>query len=138
MISYVTSKGIEAQLKAEIRANELGYIVSKPTTECCRYDMILDDGISLYRTQVKYCDCKSRGSHGAVQLCLSKASINGKKRLCYCRSEVDAIIVYIKPVNCLCYFPIEVIGGKKSITIRYEKSKNNQVKNVFFYEDYLW
>ena len=138
MISDVTSKGLEAQLKAEIRANELGFIVSKPTTECCRYDMIIDDWECLKRIQVKYCGCKSRGSTGAVQLSLTKTSINGNKRPFYKRGEVDAIVVYVKPADCLCYFPIDVVDGKKSINIRYEPSKNNQTNNVFNCVDFLW
>ena len=51
MVSEQAKKGIIAQLKAELRANELGFIVSKPTTENCRYDMIIDDGKKLNRIQ---------------------------------------------------------------------------------------
>lgn len=138
MISEVTSKGVEAQLKAEIRANELGYIVSKPTTECCRYDMIIDTGDGLKRLQVKYCDCKAKSANGAVVLNLRKFSSNNNERPYYTQNEIDALVVYVKPINKLCYFPIDVIDGKKSINIRYETAKNNQRTNVFDFQDYLW
>lgn len=138
MIADVTSKGIEAQLRAELRANELGYIVSKPTTECCRYDMIIDTGDGLKRLQVKYCDCKARDSNGAVELNLRKTSTNKSERPFYSKDEIDGLVVYVKPVDKLCYFPIDVISGKRSITIRYEASRNNQTARVFNCFDYLW
>ena len=138
MMADVTTKGLEAQLKAELRANELGYIVSKPTTECCRYDMIIDDGKSLKRIQVKYCDRKPSTSIGAVQLSLNKKSVNGAERPYYTKEDIDGLIVYVKPIDKLCYFPVEVVSGKKSLMLRYEKSKNNQTVNVWNCLDYLW
>ena len=56
----------------------------------------------------------------------------------YFSNEVDAIIVYIPQVDKLCYFPIEMLEGKTSLTIRYEDSKNNQQKNIVFAKDYEW
>ena len=138
MMADVTTKGLEAQLKAELRANELGYIVSKPTTECCRYDMIIDDGKNLKRIQVKYCDRKPSCSSGAIQLSLNKKSINGVERPYYTKDDIDGLVVYVKPIDKLCYFPIEIISEKKSLMLRYEKSKNNQTTNVWNCSDYLW
>lgn len=138
MISSITSKGIEAQLKAELRANELGYIVSKPTTDCCRYDMILDDGKKLKRIQVKYCDRKQSGANGSIALSLRKFSLNKKERPYYTKDEIDAIIVYVKPIEKLCYLDIDIIEKKSSITLRYELPKNNQGKNIYLVDDYLW
>ena len=62
MVAEQAKKGIIAQLKAELRANELGFIVSKPTTENCRYDMIIDDGKKLNRIQIKYCSYNQKNS----------------------------------------------------------------------------
>lgn len=138
MISDVTKKGIEAQLKAEIRANELGYIVSKPTTECCRYDMIIDDGTQLRRLQVKYCNTPQSSSEGSVCLNLRKVSNSNKLMPFYTDREIDGLIVYVKPIDKLCYFSSEFISGKSTITIRYKETKSNQVKNIIYYEDYLW
>lgn len=121
-----------------MRANELGYIVSKPTTDCCRYDMIIDTGNDLKRVQVKYCDGKSSSSTGVAVLSLRKYYINGKVKDSYNVNEIEALIVFVKPVNKLCYFPSGLIDGKKTLNIRYEKSKNGQTANVFFYEDYIW
>ena len=43
-----------AVLKLELRANQKGYFVSLPKNQSSRYDLIIDDGKKLYRTQVKY------------------------------------------------------------------------------------
>ena len=137
MLANVTAKGIEAQLKAELRANELGYLVSKPITECCRYDMIIDMGNSLKRIQVKYCSGKSE-NRGSVLLNLRKMSLNGKRQLCYTSDEIDGLVVYIKPIDKICFFPIDVIEGKSSITIRYKPCKNNQKAKVYYCDDYIW
>jgi hypothetical protein len=138
MLSSITQKGIEAQLKAEQRANELGYVISKPTTDCCRYDMIIDDGNRLLRIQVKYCSHVQNASKGSVTVNLRKYSVNGKCREYYTEQEIDALIVYVHPVNKLCYFPSSVINGKKSLTIRYEKPLNNQKTKMLYLYDYLW
>lgn len=138
MLSEVTQKGIEAQLKAEQRANELGYVVSKPTTDCCRYDMIIDDGEKLQKVQVKYCSHSLKTSIGSVEVNLRKYSLNGKCRGYYTKQEIDALIVYVQPVDKLCFFPASVIDGKKSLTIRYEKPLNNQKVKTICLDDYLW
>ena len=31
-----------------------------------------------------------------------------------------------------------MLEGKKTLTIRYEKAKNNQVKNVIYAKDFIW
>jgi len=138
MLSEVGAKGIEAQLRAELRANELGYLVSKPTTENCRYDMIVDTGASLVRVQVKYCDVKSPHSEGALALDLRKRTPGGRNVRLYHSDEIDALVVYLKPMDCFCWFPAALISGRPTLTIRYVPSKNNQSKNVLWYADYLW
>lgn len=138
MISKVTQKGIEAQLRAELRANELGYIVSKPTTECCRYDMIIDDGMSLKRIQVKYCDHAPADADGSVHVEFRKCSNNGKERPCYTEKEVDAVVVFVAPIKRFCYIPIDVVANKTSINLRYQSPKNGQRAGVYMCKDYYW
>ena len=137
MLSTAGVKGVEAQLRAELRANELGYHVSRPTTENCRYDMIIDTGAKLYRVQVKYCEAVSPHSRGAVVLDLRKRVGGGQIR-CYSADEIDAVVVYVKPADCLCYIPASLISGRQTLTIRYEPSRNHQSQNVVWYGDYLW
>lgn len=131
-------KGGIAQAKAEIRALEKGFLVSKPIVEGSRYDMIIDDGEKLHRVQIKYGGTLQKKATGSITVDFRKTSNNGKIKEGYTSKEVDAIIIYIPYIDEICWFPIELLDGKKSLTIRYEKSKNNQSKNVFLVEDYIW
>jgi hypothetical protein len=53
-------------------------------------------------------------------------------------NEVDGLIVYIPKNKKLCFLPPEVFAGKKAISIRLKKLKNNLTKGVIFVENYYW
>ena len=131
-------RGAIAESKAELRALLKGYIVSKPTISYCRYDMVVDDGSKLLRVQVKYAGTKNQYSDGCVIADFRNVSNSGKSKYGYNRREVDAIVVYIPPIDEVCYFPISFIEDKSTLTIRYSKAKNNQSKNVIYAQDYIW
>ena len=133
-----TIHGLIAQNKAELRAIEKGYMISKPITECTRYDMIIDNGDTLQKVQVKYAGSKQTVSSGSCVVDFRKKSINGKERKFYSKDEIDAVLVYLPEIDKICYFPIDFIENKSALTIRYEKPKNNQIKGVIFSDDYLW
>lgn len=133
-----TIHGLIAQNKAELRAIEKGYLVSKPITECSRYDMIIDNHTNLEKVQVKYAGSKQIKSSGSCKVDFRKKSINGKERKFYSKNEIDAILVYLPEIDKICYFPISFIENKCALTIRYEQPKNNQTKGIVFADDYLW
>ena len=79
-----TIHGMIAQNKAELRAIEKGYLVSKPITECARYDMIIDDGVRRERVQVKYAgghQHRSKGSCVADLRCKSGRHVRAPKSI---------------------------------------------------------
>ena len=133
-----TIHGLIAQNKAELRAIEKGYVVSKPITECARYDMIIDNGETLERIQVKYAGGKQQNSVGSCVVDFRKKSINGKMRNGYTKEEVDAILVYVPQLDKICYFAIDFIENKSTLTIRYDAPKSNQSKGIIVAEDYYW
>ena len=133
-----TKHGLIAQNKAELRAIEKGYIISKPITECSRYDMIIDDGVDLQRIQVKYAGSKQTSSTGSCLVDFRKKSLNGRTRNSYTRDEVDAVLVYIPEIDKICYFPVSVIEYRTTLTIRFTKPKSNQRKGIIFADDYIW
>lgn len=100
--------------------------------------MIIDDGKKLNRIQIKYCSYNQKNSSNSITLNLSKYYINGKQKDSYTKDEIDAVIVYIPEIDKLCYLPIDIIDGKKSITLRYEKTKNNQKEKIKYCSDYFW
>ncbi len=129
-------KGQLAVSKAEIRAVELGFIPSRPLYDT-RYDLIVDNGRNLIRTQVKYGGGKASNSSGSAIVKLDYET-RTKKVYTYSKSEVDALIVYLPQVNRLCLFPKKIFIGKRKLNIRLEKSKNNQTKGVIAAEAYYW
>lgn len=129
-------KGQLATSKAEIRAFELGYLPSRPLYDA-RYDLVIDDGKSLLRVQVKYADAKPTNSMGAVVVKLEYET-RRKKVHTYKNNEVDALVVYIPQIDKLCYFPKKVFVGRRKFNIRISRSKNNQRKRVIAAADYYW
>jgi hypothetical protein len=137
MLSNQQRKAETARLKVEARALELGIICSRPSVEGTRYDCILDIAGKLYRAQIKYCDCATVNSSGAVQLRLRSNVGQGAAR-CYSKEEVDVLLVYLPSIDKICFFPQEIFCGKAGLTIRLEPSRNGQLKRCVRAQDYLW
>lgn len=130
------TKGQLAVSKAELRAFELGYIPSRPLCDT-RYDLIIDDSKSLRRIQVKYANIQMKKNPGVVHAKLEYEDRHKKSRT-YQKDEVDGLIVYIPKIDKLCYFPNEIFLGKKKLSIRLEKTRNNYAKGVRYAKDYFW
>ncbi len=122
--------------KAEIRAFELGFVPSRPLYDA-RYDLVIDNGKKLIRAQVKYANSKPTNAEGAVVVKLEYQN-RKKKTYTYQNSEVDVLIVYIPEIDKLCLFPSRVFVGKRKLSIRISKAKNNQKQRVIAAEDYYW
>ena len=132
-------KGQYAQLKVEIRAAELGYIVSKPTIDT-RYDLIIDDGMKLHKVQIKYGNGKSpNDSDGVIVVDLRKwAGDKRTEKRSYHSDEVDAILVYIPAIDKICWIPPEIFDGRPNLYLRFLPPKNNQTKGVLMVDDFYW
>lgn len=133
-----TKHGLIAQNKVELRAIEKGYMVSRPITECSRYDAIIDFGTHLERVQIKYAGSKQTGSTGSCVVDFRKRSINGAVRKTYSDNEIDAVLIYLPDIDKICYFPVKFIEGKDRLTIRYTSTKSNQTASITFADDYVW
>ena len=128
-------KGQEAVLRVQLRAVQLGMVVSLPTTEE-RYDLLLDDGEKIHRVQVKY--TSHEVANGAVRLDLRKETRgNGRKRV-YTADEVDLVLAYVPQIDKLLWLGPEVFSGRKSLTFRFEPSRNGQKKRVRLVGDFVW
>jgi hypothetical protein len=124
-------RGQLAVLKVEQRALELGFIVSRPSTPA-RYDLVIDDGKQCHRVQVKYANGKTFHAQG-----VAIASLRREGRT-YQRGEIDAIVVYVAPVDCVCWFGSEEFHGKANLYIRYQPAKNGQNNKCKFVDSYKW
>jgi hypothetical protein len=137
MICDQLKKADIARLKVEMRALELGVVCSRPVIEGTRYDCILDTGSNLYRAQIKYGNGASNCSSGVVELSLRK-EIRKNRNHPYFADEIDALLVYVPKIDCICWFGPEVFNGRGALSIRIAPSKNKQMKGCLLAENYLW
>lgn len=127
-------KGQLAVLEVEKFAALRGIVVSKPTVEA-RYDLVLDITGKLYRVQIKYCNGKHQQSEGSALLKLTKQCRNNGKGRNYQSSEVDLIAVFLPETGGVAWLNPSKFHGKSSVTLRYQKPKNNQSKGILLVDD---
>jgi hypothetical protein len=131
--------GEYAIAKVLLRAIEKSVTVLRPVIEC-RYDLVLDDGLKLYRAQVKYAG-RSPPKHcrGVVPLGLRKWRNGGRSvTLFYSATEIDLLLVYVRKIDKVLWLGPEVFDGRQNLQIRVEPTRNNQVKGCLMAADYVW
>jgi hypothetical protein len=128
-----------AVARVVLRAMEKGWAIFEPMVEC-RYDLILDDGLKLYRVQVKYAGGKPpRQASGVIPVSLKKWRPGGRRSPdCYRASEIDALVVYVRKIDQLLWFGPEIFEGRRRLFIRVESSRNGQQKGCLMAADYFW
>ena len=126
-------KGIITELQCITKFNELGYHVSIPYGENCRYDFIADIEGRLIRVQVKTSRFKDENQEAIVFACRSSHSNStGVHYVRYTDEEIDYFATYF---NNICYLvPVEECSVEK--TLRFVPPKNGQVKGITFATDY--
>ena len=128
-------KGEIAQLKVQQRAAELGVLVSKPTTEA-RYDLVLDFGSRIERAQVKYAGALE--NHGSVGLDLRKQTRNHGPVRAYSALEIDAVYVYVAPVDEVVRLGPELFDGVKRIYFRWLPAKRTNQRKALNVHEHVW
>ncbi len=125
--------------KVVLRCIEKGFPVCRPLIEC-RYDLVIDDGLKLYRTQVKYGGGSSpKQCQGAISVGLRKWRNNGQSIIpCYTTDEIDAVVVYLRRLDCLLWFGPEVFAGRDRLHIRFEPARNKQMRGCLIAQNYVW
>jgi glycine cleavage system aminomethyltransferase T len=139
MLHETEKKGEIARLHVELRAVERGFIISRPTT-LARYDIIVDDGKSLKKYQIKYANGTVGAGSNAVRVGLRRRnslSVNAKVRV-YFKEEVDGILVYLPSIERIVLLGPDDFSGKKEVSIRTAPSKSGQIKGVTFAESRFW
>lgn len=124
-------KGKIGEQKVILRALEKGWQISVAIVPA-RYDLILDDGKRLYRTQVKFSTGKPTRATGSVAICLRR------RGQCYKTDEVDLLLVYLPAIDKVLAFKPEIFCGLSTLTVRLTASKNNQKSGIHAVEDFLW
>jgi hypothetical protein len=127
-------KGAIAEAHITAEAMKHGMVVWRPVAEGCRYDMILDVGGRLLRTQCKWA-CR-RGDVIVVRIRTSRHTPRGYVRSTYSADEVDGIAVWCDDTR-ECYFiPIADVDGQGFLHLRLAPARNNQELLVHWASQY--
>ena len=125
----------EACILAELLKK--GYSVSKPFGDNQKYDLIIDDRNYLLKAQCKTATLVN----GALQCPITRTKGIWKKgeahREPYSNKDVDVFLFYNEDLNKVYWVPFSLVSNKKTaISLRVEKTKNNQNKGVFLAESF--
>lgn len=127
-------KGAIAETAIVHAAIKLGVGVYKPVMDGGRYDLILEVGLQLLRTQCKWATV----SNGAVVVrCYS--SRRGADRMIvrrYTAEEIDVIAAYCSRTGRCYLVPPSHFSGRRVVHLRIEPSKNNQRAGINRADDF--
>ena len=129
------SIGNVGEAKALCKFVELGIPVYIPFGDNEKADLIAEFNGKLNKIQIK---TSIKAENGVMKFDLTSSTVhrnNGEKHI-YTKEEIDYFICYNIERDKLFLIPVEQTGNT-AITIRYEKSRNNQTKGIRFEEDYL-
>src|SRR5918998_1096015 len=117
-------KGAIAEAHIIAAAVELGMGVWRPVVEGQRYDLILEVGDRLLRTQCKWAN--REGDVVVVRARTSRHTPRGYVYTTYTSREIDGVAAWC-PDTAECYFvPIRDIDGRGHMSLRLAPARNNQ------------
>lgn len=110
-------QGNIGEAAAILHFTKLGYIVSKPLFENTPYDLVVDDGCSLLKVQVKTTGNRKRATNFCVELRTKggNTSWNGVVKV-VTKATCDLLFVYCSDGSQY-LIPVEEIDGQVSVTL---------------------
>jgi PD-(D/E)XK endonuclease len=128
-------KGNIAETAIALQAMKLGLGVYRPVMEGERYDLILDTGSRLLRTQCKWA---SRQGDVIVIRCYSARRGPGGKLLSrrYSTVEADAFAAYSFDLDRCFLLPPNLWADRRELRLRISPTRNNQIRGVHWAKDY--
>jgi hypothetical protein len=127
-------KGAIAEAAVTLHATQLGIVVLKPLADGCRYDLVLDTGDRLYRTQCKW--AARDGDVVVVRGRTCRHTPNGYVRTSYSAGEVDGIAAWCPDTGESYFVPIADVAGRSVFCLRLRPARNNQELLVHWAADY--
>ncbi len=125
--------GTITELKCITHFLELGCTVSVPQNPA-RYDFIVDTGNRLLKVQVK--TSNSTRNVGCLTFCTASSHYIGGKHV-HTDYQDDGIDFFCTYFEGECYLvPVDECG-KSQKSLRFEPTKNGQVKGISFAKDYI-
>jgi|SRR6187549_2446598 len=123
-------RGSLTEIKSSAKLMELGYRVSKPLDESSPYDVIMDDGQTLSRVQIKSASLQD----GYVSARIHKFHNITRVRTKYTKADVDYFLIYCAALDDYFLVPFsDDLGFDIRLRI---SSKSKQNKKMRWAEDY--
>ena len=119
-------KGAIAEAAIALEAIRLGIPVLKPVAEHGRFDLGLEFGGQIVRTQCKWGALEDDGSVIKVALQSSCLTPAGYVRSPYGSDEIDVVAVYCEPLDRCYLLPSALACGRTSIYLRVIPPRNGQ------------
>jgi hypothetical protein len=129
-MATLKQKGDLAELKVATDLVTQGYRILLPFGEDHSYDLVIDDGGTLQRVQVKH--TRSDGRVVNVR-CFSHSLTNGRVRATkhYTSEHIDWIAVWDAATDRCLYIAASMLGaGRNSFFLRYDAPRNNQRQRI--------
>ena len=133
MYHHTKSKGDLGVLKAQVDLYQKGYLILLPHTEHSPFDLVVYKGGDFKRVQVKYRELTSKGIL-EVRFRSSYCNTKGVVTSVVNKNEIDVYCVYC-PQTDECYY-FDPKRFDKSLSLRVEAPKNNQLHGVKFAKEY--
>ncbi len=130
---HTKQKGDLGVLKAQLDLFEQGFIILNPMTEHAPFDLVAYRDKKFLRIQVKYKSVDKTGSI-TVHFRSCWADKNGTHMQTVDKGEIDVYCIYC-PNTDECYY-FDPSEFNRSVTLRVEMPKNNQLKNIKLATDY--
>ncbi len=127
-------KGAVAESAIVHAAVKLGVGVYRPVVEGGRYDLILEVGTHLVRTQCKWAPLQ--GDVVLVRCYSSRRARDGLVRRCYTSSEIDAVAAYCPALERCFLLGAEHFDGRLQVMLRIAPSRNNQRAGVNWADEF--
>jgi len=118
-----TRKGRIGELEVTQDLLKKGWNVYSPIVDDHGIDLVAEKGNTIHHIQVK--TKVPRKGKTSVEVVVKR------------KSKANYLAIPLPMNDCICYVPIDVSEKKMSIAVAYTKSKNGQVVDRHWYEDYL-
>lgn len=126
-------KGLTTEIICMQKFIELGYIVSIPYGNNSRYDLLVDNGKTIWKVQCKAASLNDNGSY-TVATCNKSLTTKIRKIKHYTKEEIDFIVSIIE--DKLVVIPVEYIKNSNSKSFRTKLPKYGTKSNCNLIEDF--
>ena len=134
MLNETQLKGLTTELQCQLFFTSLGYNVSVPIAQDCRYDLILDVNDVLYKIQIKTSRANNSNNEGLLFNTVSSRMnhTQGNIRKKYDAKQIDFFATYFEGNVYL--IPIDICKSSEKRLVKQQSQFSNQQMDLL--EDY--